>query len=133
MIITNAVAGHLEGFGSLDGVVEEKLSLSDGAELAVVGLEPPALAAGARQRRAAGADRGARGRRPGAGRGRAGSRRAAGADVRLRSAFTLAARGLHQADNAVRVWAVAEELALDLQAVAARAWSASPCPVGAAS
>jgi UDP-N-acetylmuramoyl-tripeptide--D-alanyl-D-alanine ligase len=33
--------------------------------------------------------------------------------------FTLAARGLHQADNAVRVWAVAEELRLDLRMVAA--------------
>jgi UDP-N-acetylmuramoyl-tripeptide--D-alanyl-D-alanine ligase len=32
--------------------------------------------------------------------------------------FTLAARGLHQADNAVRVWAVAEELGLDLDRVA---------------
>jgi UDP-N-acetylmuramoyl-tripeptide--D-alanyl-D-alanine ligase len=32
--------------------------------------------------------------------------------------FRLAARGLHQADNAVRVWAVAEELGLDLRAVA---------------
>ncbi|MGH7579459.1 MAG: glutamate ligase domain-containing protein, partial [Gemmatimonadales bacterium] len=32
--------------------------------------------------------------------------------------FTLAARGLHQADNAVRVWAVAEALKLDLAAVA---------------
>jgi UDP-N-acetylmuramoyl-tripeptide--D-alanyl-D-alanine ligase len=32
--------------------------------------------------------------------------------------FTLAARGLHQADNAVRVWAVAEALGLDLDHVA---------------
>ena len=29
VVITNAVAGHLEGFGSLEGVLEEKLSLSD--------------------------------------------------------------------------------------------------------
>jgi UDP-N-acetylmuramoyl-tripeptide--D-alanyl-D-alanine ligase len=50
VVITNAVAGHLEGFGSLNGVVEEKLSLADGVELAVVGLDPPALAAGARTR-----------------------------------------------------------------------------------
>jgi UDP-N-acetylmuramoyl-tripeptide--D-alanyl-D-alanine ligase len=34
------------------------------------------------------------------------------------TSFTLAARGLHQADNAVRVWAVAEELGLDLRAAA---------------
>ena len=80
-------------------------------------MEPPALAAGARQR--------ARRVRTAA---------LAGADLvpdqveldpdarpvltfgAIR--FTLAARGLHQADNAVRVWAVAEELALDLKAVA---------------
>ncbi|MGH7528273.1 MAG: Mur ligase family protein, partial [Gemmatimonadales bacterium] len=43
-VVTNAVAGHLEGFGSLEGVVEEKLSLTDGVELAIVGVEPPALA-----------------------------------------------------------------------------------------
>jgi UDP-N-acetylmuramoyl-tripeptide--D-alanyl-D-alanine ligase len=117
VVITNAVAGHLEGFGSLDGVVEEKLSLVEGADLAVVGVDPPALAAGARRR----------------------SRRVrtaalAGADlvpdrVELRqdarpvltingTSFTLAARGLHQADNAMRVWAVAEELGLDMGAVA---------------
>ena len=29
-VVTNAVAGHLEGFGSLAGVVAEKLSLTDG-------------------------------------------------------------------------------------------------------
>ena len=118
VVITNAVAGHLEGFGSLDGVVEEKLSLAEGAELAIVGVDPPALAAGARRRarrvRTAGLE---------------------GADlvpdrVEIRAdarpvltiggiGFTLAARGLHQADNAVRVWAVAEELGLDLRAVAA--------------
>jgi UDP-N-acetylmuramoyl-tripeptide--D-alanyl-D-alanine ligase len=32
--------------------------------------------------------------------------------------FTLAARGLHQADNAVRVWAVVDELGLDPEAAA---------------
>jgi UDP-N-acetylmuramoyl-tripeptide--D-alanyl-D-alanine ligase len=118
VVITTAVAGHLEGFGSLDGVVEEKLSLAEGAELAVVGVDPPALAAGARRRarrvRTAGLQ---------------------GADlvpdrVELNTearpvltiggrTFTLSARGLHQADNAVRVWAVSEELGLDLDAVAA--------------
>ena len=48
-IVTNAVAGHLEGFGSLAGVIEEKLSLTDGVPLAIVGPEP----AGAGGRRAA--------------------------------------------------------------------------------
>jgi UDP-N-acetylmuramoyl-tripeptide--D-alanyl-D-alanine ligase len=117
VVITNAVAGHLEGFGSLDGVVEEKLSLAEGADLAVVGVNPPALEAGARRR---------------ARRVRTASLE--GADlvpdrVELSddarpvltlggTSFVLAARGLHQADNAVRVWAVAEELGLDLRAVA---------------
>src|SRR6185312_9357058 len=49
-IVTNAVAGHLEGFGSLAGVLAEKLSLTEGVELAVVGTEPAELAAGARAR-----------------------------------------------------------------------------------
>ena len=49
-VITNAVAGHLEGFGSLSGVVEEKLSLTAGVPLAVVGVDPPGLAQGARER-----------------------------------------------------------------------------------
>lgn len=118
VVITNAVAGHLEGFGSLEGVIEEKLSLTDGAELAVVGVNPPALATGARRR--------ARRVRTAA---------LEGADVVPRrveldgdarpvitiddASFTLAARGLHQADNAVRVWAVARELGLDMGAVAA--------------
>ncbi|HZA99042.1 MAG TPA: UDP-N-acetylmuramoyl-tripeptide--D-alanyl-D-alanine ligase [Gemmatimonadales bacterium] len=116
-VITNAVAGHLEGFGSLSGVVEEKLSLTTGVPLAIVGVDPPSLAEGARVR--------AREVRTAA---------LAGADlvpsqVSLDGAarpvmtiaghrFVLAARGLHQADNAVRVWAVAEALGLDLKAVA---------------
>ena len=116
-VITNAVAGHLEGFGSLGGVVEEKLSLTTRVPLAVVGVDPPALAQGARVR--------AKEVRTAA---------LAGADlvpseVSLDGAarpvmtiagqkFVLAARGLHQADNAVRVWAVAEALGLDLEAVA---------------
>jgi UDP-N-acetylmuramoyl-tripeptide--D-alanyl-D-alanine ligase len=116
-VITNAVAGHLEGFGSLAGVVEEKLALTENVPLAIVGVDPPALAEGARRR--------AHQVRTAA---------LAGADlvpehVTLdnsaqpvitirRHRFVLAARGLHQADNAVRAWAVAEALQLDLQRVA---------------
>jgi UDP-N-acetylmuramoyl-tripeptide--D-alanyl-D-alanine ligase len=117
VVVTNAVAGHLEGFGSLEGVLEEKLSLTDGVHLAVVGTDPPALATGARRR--------------------ARRVRTAGLweaeltpdhveladDARPRLSFgghtfSLAARGLHQADNAARVWAVADALGLDLAAVA---------------
>jgi UDP-N-acetylmuramoyl-tripeptide--D-alanyl-D-alanine ligase len=116
-IITNAVAGHLEGFGTLTGVVEEKLSLTDGVPLAIVGVDPPALAVGARKR----AER---------------VRTAALRDAELvpdrvaldesaraiitvgGNTFVLAARGLHQADNAVRVWAVGEALGVDPRAAA---------------
>ena len=48
-IVTNAVEGHLEGFGSLAGVVAEKLSLTEGVPLAIVGTQPAALEAGARK------------------------------------------------------------------------------------
>ena len=48
-VVTNVSAGHLEGFGSLEGVLAEKLSLVEGVPLAVVGTEPPELAAGARR------------------------------------------------------------------------------------
>ena len=117
VLITNAVAGHLEGFGSMAGVLEEKLSLADGVALAVVGVDPAELAAGARRL--------ARRVRTAALRGaelvpdevvlEADARPA----VRIGGhRFTLAARGLHQADNAIRVWAVVEELGLDPEASA---------------
>jgi UDP-N-acetylmuramoyl-tripeptide--D-alanyl-D-alanine ligase len=112
-VVTNAVAGHLEGFGSLAGVVEEKLSLTENVPLAIVGVDPPELAQGARTRA-----------------GRVRTAALAHADVvpervTLDGAarpvisisgqtFVLAARGLHQADNAIRVWSVAQELGLDL-------------------
>ena len=115
-VITNAVAGHLEGFGSLAGVVEEKLALTDNVPLAIVGVDPPGLAEGARRR--------AQQVRTAA---------LAGADLvpeqvtldgsarpvmtMRKHRFVLAARGLHQADNAVRAWAVAEALQLDLEKV----------------
>jgi UDP-N-acetylmuramoyl-tripeptide--D-alanyl-D-alanine ligase len=117
VVITNAVAGHLEGFGSLDGVIEEKLSLTDGVALAIVGTDPPALAQGARHRARrvhtaalTGADL-------------LPERVSLGDDARpvMRlggETLTLSARGLHQADNAVRVWAVVEALGLDQKAAA---------------
>jgi UDP-N-acetylmuramoyl-tripeptide--D-alanyl-D-alanine ligase len=116
-IVTNAVAGHLEGFGSLAGVIEEKLSLIDGVPLAVVGTDPPELAAGARRRaatvRTAGLQRA----------DLVPDRVELGPDARPvltfgGVSFTLAARGLHQADNATRTWAVVEALDLDREASA---------------
>jgi UDP-N-acetylmuramoyl-tripeptide--D-alanyl-D-alanine ligase len=117
-IVTNAVAGHLEGFGSLAGVVAEKLSLTDGVPLAIVGVDPPALAVGARTR--------ARQVRTAALRDAELTPTKVILDDSARpvvtfgaTSFTLAARGLHQADNAVRVWALVEALELDREASAA--------------
>lgn len=47
-IVTNVSAGHLEGFGDLGDVLIEKASLLEGVPLAIVGTDPPALAARAR-------------------------------------------------------------------------------------
>jgi UDP-N-acetylmuramoyl-tripeptide--D-alanyl-D-alanine ligase len=49
-VVTNVAPAHLEGFGSLAGVLREKLALLEGVPLAVVGTEPAALAAEARRR-----------------------------------------------------------------------------------
>jgi UDP-N-acetylmuramoyl-tripeptide--D-alanyl-D-alanine ligase len=128
VLITNAVQGHLEGFGSLGGVVAEKASLADGVPLAVVGTDPPALAEEARRRaravRTAALERA----------DLVPDRVELGPDARPVLTFgdvrfTLAARGLHQADNATRVWAVVEALDLDRQA-AARALERFAIPAG---
>lgn len=49
-VVTNVGYAHVEGFGSLEGVLREKVSLVEGAGVAVVGTDPPALAAEARRR-----------------------------------------------------------------------------------
>jgi UDP-N-acetylmuramoyl-tripeptide--D-alanyl-D-alanine ligase len=128
VLITNAVQGHLEGFGSLGGVVAEKVSLADGVPLAIVGTDPPALAEEARRR--AGAVRTAALERADL----VPDRVELGPDARPvltfgDARFTLAARGLHQADNATRVWAMVEALGLDRQA-AARALERFAIPTG---
>ncbi len=128
-IVTNAGAGHLEGFGSVAAVVHEKLALTRDVPLAIVGVTPPELAPGARERLAA----------------RVMTAGLADADVapeRVECAadgrpiitidgrtFTLAARGRHQAGNAMFAWAVARELGLDLDD-AARALESFSVPGG---
>jgi UDP-N-acetylmuramoyl-tripeptide--D-alanyl-D-alanine ligase len=116
-IVTNAVAGHLEGFGSLAGVVAEKLSLTDDVPLAIVGVEPRSLAEGARKR--------ARRVRTAALENADLTPDRVVLDESARPVITfgdisvvLAARGLHQADNATRVWAVVEALGLEPEAAA---------------
>src|SRR6266704_476385 len=49
-VITNVGYAHVEGFGSLAGVMQEKLALLDGARVAVVGTDPAELAVEARRR-----------------------------------------------------------------------------------
>ncbi|MFZ5623935.1 MAG: UDP-N-acetylmuramoyl-tripeptide--D-alanyl-D-alanine ligase, partial [Gemmatimonadota bacterium] len=117
-VVTNATAGHLEGFGTMDVLLEETLHLVDDVSLAIVGPEPPALAARAR------------GRAP-----RVISVGLAGAD-RTPDAVTLnelaqptvcfgvhtialPLPGRHQAINALFAWTVAQELGLDLDAARA--------------
>jgi UDP-N-acetylmuramoyl-tripeptide--D-alanyl-D-alanine ligase len=118
-IVTNVSAGHVEGFGGLDGVLREKVALLDGAPLAIVGPEPAALAERARATAehvlVAGLDgqgdvRPERWTLDGTGRATLTFR---GVTVRLPVA------GRHQALNAMLVLALAEVLDCDLRAVAA--------------
>src|SRR5881398_340014 len=48
-VVTNVGYAHVAGFGSLEGVLREKLALVPGAGVAVVGTDPPALARAARR------------------------------------------------------------------------------------
>ncbi len=116
-VVTSAGQGHLEGFGGVAGVIREKLSLTVDAPLAIVGTTPAALRPGAKTlaRRVL----------------TAGLRDAdvAPTEVKLTADgrpqvvidgrhFTLPARGVHQAGNAMFAWAVAREYGLELDACA---------------
>jgi len=115
-IVTNASAGHVEGFGSLEGVIAEKLELVRDVPLALVGVVPASLESGARVRSAR----------------RVMTVGLASADVVPDAvsvgphglptiaidgrSFTLSLVGEHQAGNALFAWAIARELGLDLDA-----------------
>ncbi len=116
-VVTNVAAGHLEGFGSLERVMAEKLELIRGAPLAVVGPQPPALAIEARAR--------APGRLVVAGLEGEVRPDEVVLDPQGRPTLRIGARtirlplvGRHLAVNAMLAWAVAEELGLDLDEVA---------------
>jgi UDP-N-acetylmuramoyl-tripeptide--D-alanyl-D-alanine ligase len=115
-VVTNVSAGHLEGFGSLEGVLAEKLSLVDGVPLAVVGTEPPELAAGARKlaRRVVTAGLEGAELRPRAVTLDAAGRATVDTD---QGQFTLPLPGRHLAANAMLAWAVGIHLGLDPRAV----------------
>jgi UDP-N-acetylmuramoyl-tripeptide--D-alanyl-D-alanine ligase len=111
-VTTNVAISHLDGFGSLDGVLEEELDLLEGAPLAIVGGDPPALAQGARQRAP---------RVVTAGLART-DRVPQSATVDSTGHATLVVDGyrirlpllgLHQAANAMLAWALVQELGLD--------------------
>ena len=131
-VITNVGYAHVEGFGSLEGVMREKLALADGVPLAVVGTEPPALATAARRRTrtiVAGGDPGSatdvhpdRADLDDAGHPRI---RWAGADV------TLPVVGFHQIENAMLAVAVARAAGAD-PAAALRALAHVRLPPGRA-
>jgi UDP-N-acetylmuramoyl-tripeptide--D-alanyl-D-alanine ligase len=128
VVITNVGYAHVEGFGSLEGVLREKLSLLDGVPLAVVGVDPVELAAQARRRTrtvVAGATPPAdvvadAVELDDAGRCRL---RWEGQDV------TLPVFGLHQAENAMLALAVAREAGVAPDA-ALRALAAAHVPGG---
>ena len=117
-LITNVGAGHLDGFGSVDGVMREKLALARDVPLAIVGAEPPALRvlAAVVARRVVSAGLAHAERVP----------TAVELDRLGRASFTVDGRrialplpGRHLAANAMLAWTVARELGLDLDAAAA--------------
>ena len=127
-LVLNAGAGHLEGFGSVEGVIREKLALARGAPLAIVGTQPGTLAPRARLLAARVITAGLADADvvPDAVVMTADGRPIVSIDDRQ---FTLAARGRHQAGNAMFAWALARELDLDRDA-AARALEGFAIPGG---
>jgi UDP-N-acetylmuramoyl-tripeptide--D-alanyl-D-alanine ligase len=116
-VATNATEGHLEGYGTLEAIVADTVAVTAGVPLAVVGVEPPSLAAGAR--RAAGRTISV---------GWAGADRTPdviGHDALARPRVRLDGHevqlplpGRHQALNALFAWVVAESLGLEPARVA---------------
>jgi UDP-N-acetylmuramoyl-tripeptide--D-alanyl-D-alanine ligase len=120
-VITNVGYAHVEGFGSLAGVMREKLALVDDVRVAVVGTDPPELAVEARRR--------ARTVVAGTGPGAELQPEAAvlddGGHPRLTwrgNTVTLPVVGFHQIENALLALAVGREVGADpARAVAALA------------
>jgi UDP-N-acetylmuramoyl-tripeptide--D-alanyl-D-alanine ligase len=112
-VVTNVGYAHVAGFGSLAAVLREKVSLCENVPVAVVGLEPPALAeaarASARRTITAGRHAPADVRPESAGLDDAGrpAIRWGGASV------TLPVLGMHQVDNAMIALAVAREAGVE--------------------
>src|SRR5256885_9176316 len=130
-VITNVGYAHVEGFGSLAGVMQEKLALVEGARMAVVGTDPPALASEARRRAptvVAGTGPGAQVRPDAAELDDGGHPRI----TWRQHAVTLPVVGFHQIENAMLALAVGREAGADpARAVAAPAGVRPPARPGA--
>src|SRR5437870_8552966 len=130
-VITNVGYAHVEGFGSLAGVMQEKLALVEGARMAVVGTDPPELASEARRRAppvGAGTGPGAQVRPDAAELDDGGHPRI----TWRQHAVTLPVVGFHQIENAMLALAVGREAGADpARAVAALAGVRLPSGRGA--
>ena len=130
-VVTNVGYAHVEGFGSLAAVLREKVSLCERVALAVVGTEPPELAAEARRR----APTLVAGRAEHADIHPDSAELDDAARPRIRwggSSVTLPVLGLHQIDNAMIALAVAREVRVQAaQAVPALANAKLPPGRGA--
>lgn len=127
-VITNVAESHLEGFGSLDGVMREKLALLNGVGLAVVGTEPARLAVEARMLcpRVITGGLGAADVTPsGVKVGPGGEPEFTVDGVQVQ----LPLRGAHQVGNAMLAWALVGDLGLDARA-AGQALSSLVLPGG---
>src|SRR5207253_3147380 len=112
-VITHVGYAHVAGFGSLAGVLREKLGLLDGAGVAVVGTDPPELAREARRRT----------RTVVAGTGREADVRPEAADLDAAGhpripwgggqSVTVPVLGFHQIENALLALAVGREADVD--------------------
>jgi len=125
-VVTNVGYAHLEGFGSLEGVLGEKVRLLERVPVAVVGTDPPALAQAARRLArtvVAGSDETAAVRPDAAELDDAGRARITWHGVSV----TLPVAGFHQVENAMIALAVARETGVEAaRAVAALARVAIP-------
>ena len=125
-VVTNVGYAHLEGFGSLEGVLGEKVRLLERVPVAVVGTDPPALATAARRLArtvVAGSDETAAVRPDAAELDDAGRARITWHGVSV----TLPVAGFHQVENAMIALAVALETGVEAaRAVAALARVAIP-------
>ena len=117
-IITNVGDSHLEGFGSRNGVMQEKLTLLTDVPLGVVGTDPPDLGRQARSR--------ARRVLTGGLKDSDVAPSTLSLDDSGRPCFTidgvevrLPIRGQHQAANAMLAWALVRDLGLDRKSAAA--------------